>query len=402
MMASLRTAELAKIADLNPPLDAPLRDDEPVSFIPMSAVDAETAATNNSVARCYVEVSKGYTPFLDGDLLVAKITPCFENGKIAQAVLGRRVGFGSTEFHVVRPHPNQADARYVLHFLRQERIRREGEQKMTGSAGQRRVPEHFLAGLRIPLPSLPEQRRIAQVLDRAEALRAKRRAGLAQLDTLIQAIFLDMFGDPATNPKRFPIRTLVEFYASRRDGTKCGPFGSALKKSELVASGIPVWNMDNIDLAGRMALPFRMWITENKYRQLETYAVTDGDVIISRAGTVGKMCVANSGYAESIISTNLIRVRFGRDLLPVYFVSLMTYCKGRIGRLKTGPDGAFTHMSTGIIDKLKFPYPPLKLQQRFAAIVESVEQQRSSQRAHLVELDTLFASLQHRAFRGEL
>ncbi|MCP5128456.1 MAG: restriction endonuclease subunit S [Pseudomonadales bacterium] len=254
----------------------------------------------------------------------------------------------------------------------------------------------------IPLPPLAEQKRIAGILDAADALRAKRRESLAQLDTLLLSTFLDTFGDPVTNPMEFPVRTLSEFYINKRDGTKCGPFGSALKKSELVDSGVPVWNMDNITPSGRMALPFRMWITEAKYRQLEAYSVIDGDVIISRAGTVGKMCVADSGCKSSIISTNLIRVRFGPDLLPIYFVSLMNYCKGRVGRLKTGPDGAFTHMSTGVLDKLNFPYPPLDLQHGFAAFVESAEQQKARLRAHLIELDTLFASLQSRAFRGEL
>jgi len=114
------------------------------------------------------------------------------------------------------------------------------------------------------------------------------------------------------------------------------------------------------------------------------------------------MCVASAGVPESIISTNLIRVRFGPYLLPIYFVSLMTYCKGRVSRLKTGPDGAFTHMSTGILDKLNFPYPPLDLQRRFASIVEAAERQKAKMRAHLDELDTLFASLQSRAFKGEL
>ena len=104
----------------------------------------------------------------------------------------------------------------------------------------------------------------------------------------------------------------------------------------------------------------------------------------------------------SIFSTNLIRVRFGSQLIPIYFVSLMNYCKGRVGRLRTGPDGGFTHMSTGVLDKLKFPYPPLDLQTRFADIVQSVQRQKASQRAHLDELDTLFASLQSRAFKGEL
>jgi type I restriction enzyme, S subunit len=168
---ALRTAKLGEIAELNPRLADSLETNEAVSFVPMSAVTAETASTTEGEERRYGEVAKGYTTFLDGDVLVAKITPCFENGKIAQAALTHRIGFGSTEFHVVRPRPGKAEARYLLHFLRQEWVRRDGKRKMTGSAGQRRVPEHFLAGLEVPLPPLSEQRRIAEVLDRAEALR---------------------------------------------------------------------------------------------------------------------------------------------------------------------------------------------------------------------------------------
>ncbi|SMP40744.1 type I restriction enzyme, S subunit [Desulfonatronum zhilinae] len=265
------------------------------------------------------------------------------------------------------------------------------------------ITQEKLAKLEIQLPPIAEQKRIAKILDAAETLRAKRREALAQLDTFVQSTFLDMFGDPVTNPKNFPVEQLSDFYIDSKNGTKCGPFGSALKKDEIVGSGIPVWNMDNIDSSGRMVMPFRMWITDNKFRELEAYGVTDGDVLISRAGTVGKMCVAaHFKSSKSIISTNLIRVRFGPNLLPIFFVSLMTYCKGRVGRLKTGPDGAFTHMSTGVLDKLKFPYPPLPLQHHFASIVESIERQKARLRAHLAELDTLFASLQHRAFNGEL
>ncbi|MDR4476783.1 MAG: restriction endonuclease subunit S [Nitrospira sp.] len=254
----------------------------------------------------------------------------------------------------------------------------------------------------VPVPPLPEQRRIAAILDKADELRAKRRAAIAQLDILTQSIFLDMFGDPATNPKGWPIRTLAQFYVNQEEGTKCGPFGSALKKSEFESDGVAVWNMDNIDPSGRMVMPFRMWISESKYRQLEAYAVANSDVIISRAGTVGKMCVASTGGTRSIISTNLIRLRFGPDLLPLYFVSLMTYCKGRIGRLKTGEDGAFTHMNTGILDTLNFPYPPLELQERYATIFQSLEKQKSQHVTQLAGLNVLVASLQHRAFRGEL
>jgi type I restriction enzyme S subunit len=297
------------------------------------------------------------------------------------------------------PDPERLHAKFLYHWLRCNRPYLES---LGNGATFKEVSKAVVARIEIPLPPLPEQRRIADILDKADALRAKRRATLKKLDELTHSIFLDMFGDPATNPKGFPIKTLAEFYVSEAEGTRCGPFGSALKKSELVPAGIPVWNMDNIDPSGRMVLPFRMWVSESKYRQLEAYAVADGDVIVSRAGTVGKMCVARTGGVKSIINTNLIRLRFGPRLLPLYFVSLMTYCKGRVGRLKTGEDGSFTHMNTGILDTLKFPYPPRDLQNQFAAIVESMEKQKLRQSAQLAELDMLFTSLQQRAFRGEL
>src|SRR5207253_2857111 len=107
------------------------------------------------------QVSKGYTFFRDGDLLLAKITPCFENGKIAQATLNHELGVGSTEFHVIRPDRMRVSDRFLLRFLRQPRIRLSGERRMTGSAGQRRVPEAFISELELPLPPLEERRRIA-------------------------------------------------------------------------------------------------------------------------------------------------------------------------------------------------------------------------------------------------
>ena len=369
-------------------------------YIDLSSVDKDTKSIASVERHDYSEAPSRARQLVEaGDVLVATVRPNL-NG--VALVNGAHHGMtASTGYCVLRPKEGKIDSTYLFHWVKTDEFVQRMVYVATG-ANYPAVSDAKVKASTIPLPPLAEQKRIAGILDAADALRAKRRESLAQLDTLLQSTFLEMFGDPVTNPMGFPVRALSEFYVNDRDGTKCGPFGSALKKDELVDSGVPVWNMDNIEASGRMSLPFRMWVTEDKYRQLEAYAVFDGDVVISRAGTVGKMCVANSGCAASIISTNLIRVRFGPDLLPIQFVSLMNYCKGRVGRLKTGPDGAFTHMSTGVLDKLKFPYPPLDLQHRFAAIVESVEKQKASQGAHLEELDTLFASLQSRAFQGEL
>ena len=128
MSAFLHVEKLCNIAELNPRFKEKLESDSNVSFVPMAAVIADMGTVTGEEKQ-YCEVSKGYTSFIDGDVLVAKITPCFENGKITQAKLKHRVGFGSTEFHVVRPLEGKLDARYLLHFLRQERIRLEGERK---------------------------------------------------------------------------------------------------------------------------------------------------------------------------------------------------------------------------------------------------------------------------------
>ncbi|CAM3237006.1 Type I restriction enzyme specificity protein [Burkholderia ubonensis] len=252
------------------------------------------------------------------------------------------------------------------------------------------------------MPPIEDQIRIAHLLGKVEELIAQRKQHLQQLDDLLKSVFLEMFGDPILNPHGFPVRKLSEFYVNPKEGTKCGPFGSALKKEELVDAGVPVWNMDNIASDGRMALPFRMWITADKYDELATYSVKDGDIIISRAGTVGKMCVARMNGQPAIISTNLIRVRLGDGLRPLHFVSLMLYCKGRVGRLKTGADGAFTHMNTGVLDSLEFPYPPIELQVQFAAIVEKVEALKSRYQQSLTDIEALYGALSQQAFKGEL
>ena len=250
-MATASSVPLAQVAALNPRLLKTLSDQTPISFVPMAAVSAEEAMVTSPMERPYVEVRKGYTYFESGDVLVAKITPCFENGKIAEAVLPRQYGFGSTEFHVVRPKSGQLEGRYLHYFLRQTRIRIEGERRMTGSGGQRRVPEDFLAQLVIPLPPLPEQRRIAAILDQADALRAKRREALAQLDSLTQSIFIEMFGNPVDNPNGWEVAPLGEVGSLDRGVSKVRPRNAP----ELLGGPYPLIQTGNVANCDGYSLP---------------------------------------------------------------------------------------------------------------------------------------------------
>ena len=193
---------IGDVCDLNPrlPKTHTLNDDDAVSFVPMAAVSELSGTIQTRSTRRFAEVRKGYTPFQNNDVLFAKITPCMENGKAAIARdLVHGYGFGSTEFHVLRA--GEIVLPEWLHFfVRQATFRHEAKRNFTGTGGQQRVPATFVANTLIPLPPLPEQRRIVDLLTRAEGIVRLRREAAAKAAELIPAIFIDMFGDPAQTP----------------------------------------------------------------------------------------------------------------------------------------------------------------------------------------------------------
>lgn len=158
---------LGDITEINPKkkiLD--FNDDEEISFIPMKAVSDETGKIEEMEYEKYSKLKKGYTQFIEEDVLFAKITPCMENGKCAIAKnLKNDIGYGTTEFHVLRCY--QGIINKLLHiFLRQESFRKEAKYNMTGSVGFQRVPVDFLKTALFPLPPLEEQKEIVRVLDK--------------------------------------------------------------------------------------------------------------------------------------------------------------------------------------------------------------------------------------------
>lgn len=371
-MSVVPHAKLSDAAFLNPTLGGRLPEDDLVSFVPMASLSAETAKIETTQDRPYSEVSKGFTPFLSGDVLVAKITPCFENGKIAQALLPRRNGFGSTEFHVVRARPDVSDARYLHHYLRLDAIRVEGQRRMTGSGGQRHVPASFLSDLRIPLPPLEEQRRIAAILDQAETLRTQRRAALAQLDSLTQSLFLDMFGDLASNPK-FALGTLRRYVDSNSGKSSKAVLSSA-------ETAIPVYGGNGVN----------GWATKALY---------DEPVLVF--GRVGQQC-GNVCITEgpSWVTDNAIVIRItDHSVLELIYV-LHAFEASDFALRVRHLDLPF--INQGMILDSPIPLPPLALQQTFTTRIQAIEALKATHRTALAQLDALFASLQQRAFAGAL
>jgi type I restriction enzyme S subunit len=159
---------LPEICEINPakPDGFARETDAPTTFIPMEAVDEKTGAVLTPQNRPYGAVARGYTYFEEGDVISAKITPCMQNGKTAIVTgLLDGIGFGSTEFHVLRANPG-VDSRWIYYLLRTAEFRRKSEGNFEGSAGQRRVPEHFLKAVHVPvIEDADAQTRLMGALD---------------------------------------------------------------------------------------------------------------------------------------------------------------------------------------------------------------------------------------------
>ena len=160
-MSEWPMVKLGEVCKINPHRDKSITSSTEISFIEMKSL-----LENGNVHPVTVPAEKylkGYTPFQKHDILIAKITPCFQNGKIGLANIDTDFGFGTTEFHVVRSGETLSPE-YLTFFLRQQWILDAGETCMTGSGGQRRGPKAFLENLKLPLPPLGEQKRIAEIL----------------------------------------------------------------------------------------------------------------------------------------------------------------------------------------------------------------------------------------------
>ena len=290
-------------------------------------------------------------------------------GKTAQARLGFDGAFGAF-CKVLRPGPD-VDPHYFGHYFKTPYYRCVVSRLATGANINNLKNEH-LDNLLIPLPPLAEQKRIAGILDASDALRTKRREALAQLDTLLQSTFLDMFGDPSTNPmgwKREPLGEVIRVKSG--DGL--------VAKNRAPEGRYPVYGGNGIS------------------GHHDSFMFERPTVVIGR---VGVYCGAvHLTRPRAWVTDNALYVH--TFIQPVDKIYLVTALK--IANLNQYAGRSAQPLISGSrIYPVEILVPPVDLQHRFAAVVESVEQQRIRQRAHLAELDNLFASLQSRAFRGDL
>jgi type I restriction enzyme S subunit len=333
-----------------------------------------------------------------GDVLLSKIVPHIRRSWVVGPERGRRI-IASGEWIVFRT--NRANPHYLRRVLVGDPFHAQFMNTVAGVGGSllRARPTH-VASISIPLPPLPEQRRIADILDKADALRAKRRAALAQLNTLTQSIFLDMFGDPATNPKGWTTAPLADAVLGKH-GVKAGPFGSSLKKEDYTTSGYRIYGQEQV-IAGRFDTG-DYYIGERKFQQLKSCAVAEGDLLVSLVGSFGRVLIVPKGIEPGIINPRLLKITANQKLLiPVFVAAFLEQPSVQAEFQRVSHGGTMGILNAGLLKRHQFMLPPLSLQRTFVARVAAVEKLKATHRKSLADLEALFASLQHRAFRGEL
>ena len=289
------------------------------------------------------------------------------------------------------------DLRYFYHCMHRDRARL----LASGNGGtQSNISQTKLKEWKIPLPPLPEQRRIAAILDHADALRSKRRESLNSLAELKQAIFMQMFGASHASWDRFRIADV----ASKTKGAiRTGPFGSQLLHEEFVEDGVAVLGIDNA-VSNKFEWGKRRFITHQKYKELSRYTVYPGDVLITIMGTNGRCAVVPDDIPLAINTKHLCCITPDQqvvksDFLHSYF---LYHPIARDYLRKTAKGAIMAGLNMGIVKDLPLIVPPLPLQEAFVERIRLTERQATRANQSRDSLASQFAALHSRAFCCEL
>ena len=427
-----RVVPLSDAVVVNPKIDrTALTDETEVSFVPMAAVGAASGHIDVSTVRPYAEVKKGYTNFRNGDVLFAKVTPCMENGKMAVArQLKNGVGFGSTEFHVLRPREG-VDAQYIYYFVSSQTFRKEASGHMTGAVGLRRVPSAFLENAEIPLPPLERQREIVAELEKqfsrldeavanlqrvkanlkrykASVLKAAvegrlveteaslaHRAGRAYEtgEQLLHRILTERRVQWAGKGKyKEPDPTSVSDLGELPDGWT---WASAVQACEQVvdchnktapytSTGIPLVRTTNIK-DGRLLLDDTRYVDQPTYEFWSRRCPPEpGDVLFTREAPMGEAGIIPPSV-KLCLGQRTMLMRPSSALSSSFLLSalLSPVVKDLIDRVAVG--SGVKHLRVGDVERLPVPLPPAAEQIR---IVAEVDRHLSIVREVEAEVDT--------------
>ena len=361
---------LEDVAQINPKAARQLNDEDEVIFLPLASVNVDGTVSEGIVSK-RGEVKKGHPYFRQGDVLVAKITPSFENGKIALASIPLAEGYSSTEFHVVRANPERVRPDYLLAFLRSPQVINHCSQRMKGSAGQKRVPKEVLSNLQMDIPSLDAQADFCLRLNSISGLIRACQLAIDRLDSLVKSRFVEMFGSgDECGGFMCKLSDVAEIASGITKGRK-------IKKAELIA--VPYLSTANVQ-TGRLDLSVIKTIDATP-SEIERFKLFEGDVLMTEGGDpdkVGRGAIAHNLPQNCIHQNHVFRVRLNTEVIsPEYFESFLQSpdCREYFFRSSKQTTGIATINRTQL-NNLPVWVPPTVEQHKFTAFAAQVDKSR--------------------------
>jgi type I restriction enzyme S subunit len=398
--------KLGDICELNPsrPRSLQYAENSQTTFVPMPSVDAHLGEITKPEIKTFEQVKKGYTYFQEGDVLFAKITPCMQNGKHAIARnLINGFGFGTTEFHVIRPKEGIVSD-WIHRFLRQPTILEVATDHFTGSVGQQRIPISYLETLIIPLPPLAEQKRIVAILnEKMAAIEKARAATLAQIEAakaLPAAYLRQVFDSPeAQTWERKKLGEISEIVSGIA-------LGRQLKAETFKIPYLRVANVKD----GHLDLS-EVYTTEATESEIQKCLLKYGDILLTEGGDLDKLG-RGSFWEEKITrcihQNHIFRVRFDLSKFCPQFVSFQissTYGKAYFLSYAKKTTG-LASINKNVLSGFPMMIPSLDRQRQIT--LELNEKQKLSTRVkqslqeQLEVINAIPAAILKQAFNGEL
>lgn len=373
-----RWVKLGEVCEINPrrPKNFSRLPDTPTTFVPMAAVDGKTGTITKLEVVPYSKVYRGYTYFEENDVLFAKITPCMQNGKHAIAKnLIDRIGFGTTEFHVLRPGKGIL-TEWIYFFIRQPHFLKEAVYYFTGAVGQQRIPKDFLANYIIPLPPIETQRRIAAKIQ--ELMQEVKRARESCEKQLEAAKAL-----PAAYLREVFESEDAKMWEKKKLGEVCEfTYGSGLPKHNRISGSVPVFGSNGII-------------------DYHSDAITQGrTIIIGRKGSIGEVNLSEFSCWPIDTTYYIDSSKTRCDLIWLYW--LLKWLKLNLLNKATGVPG----LNREDVYSQLVSLPPIEEQRRIASYLKQkmaeVEKLRTDIEKQLEAINALPQSILRKAFRGEL
>jgi len=290
---------------------------------------------------------------------------------------------------------NRHNSKYLYYYLKSIR-----EKVLSDSYGgaQKHISQGYVKDLEIPLPPLPIQKRIAEILDAADALRRKDQELLRKYDELAQAIFIDMFGDPVKNEKGFAKIKLGKCL----ENIQIGPFGTQLHESDYIKNGIPLINPMHIgDL--KIKPNHNYSISEEKYLDLPQYHLKVNDVILGRRGEMGRCAIVTEVQGKCLCGTGSLFLTVNKELLdPLFLVYVLSRKTTKIALENVSAGTTMANLNKNIISDFEIILPGIEKQKDFVNAIKMSELSIEATNQLVNKSKHIFDSLLQQAFKGEL